>query len=93
MQLIKFDNEKIKNNHLRNGGGRGRTLIFSYTRRPGTFFLGLGVKSLNFNTFWRVLEKIIFGGMKILGVFFFGGGGLYWTFFSFLLQDIRAYHS
>ena len=69
---------------MRDGGGREHTLIFSYTRRLGKFFWGGGggVKSLNFNTFWRVLEKLIFGGYEDFGGFFFGGG-LYWTFLFF----------
>ena len=42
------------------GGGGGDTQIFSYILRPGLFF---GFKILNFN---------IFGGMKILWIFFGG---------------------
>ena len=58
------------------GGGRvlpqGSTLIFSYIRRLGSFFL---VKNFEFQYFLGFSEKMIFWGMKILWIFFFLGGG------------------
>ena len=48
--------------------GRGGTLIFSHIRRLGLFFLGY--KILNFNIFWVFRQMNIFGGMKILWIFF-----------------------
>ena len=51
------------------GGGRG-TLIFSYIRGLGPFFW---VQNFEFRYFFWVFSKInIFGGMKILWIFFWG---------------------
>ena len=50
------------------GGGGWGTLKFSYIRTLGLYF---GFKILNFNIF-GVLKKNIFGGMKILWIFFLG---------------------
>ena len=67
------------------GGGRvlpqGSTLIFSYIRRLGSFFL---VKNFEFQYFFGFSEKMIFWGMKILWIFFFflgGGASQNWTIF------------
>ena len=47
---------------------RGDTLIFSYIRRPGSFFR---VQNFEFQYFWVFLAKLIFFcGMKILWGFF-----------------------
>ena len=51
------------------GGGGGGTLIFSYIRRLGSFFL---FKILNFNVFWGFQKNKCFLGMKILLIFFRG---------------------
>ena len=49
-------------------GGGGDTLIFSYIRRPGLF---IGVQNFEFQYFGGVFRKQnIFGGMKILWIFF-----------------------
>ena len=45
----------------------GGTLKFLYILRLGLFF---GFKILNFNIFWGFQKKNIFGGMKILRIFF-----------------------
>ena len=50
------------------GGGGGGTQKFSYIRRLGPFF---GVQNFEFQYFWGFSKKIyIFGGMKILWIFF-----------------------
>ena len=52
------------------GGGGGGTLIFSYIRTLGSFF---GVQNFEFQYFCWVFRKMnIFGGMKILWIFFGG---------------------
>ena len=45
----------------------GGTLIVSYIRRLGS---SLGFKILNFNIVWVFRKMNIFGGMKILWIFF-----------------------
>ena len=63
-----------ENNGDRPGRGGGGTLIFSYIRRLGLFF---GVPKIEFpflfNIFLGVIRKIIiFLGMMILWIFFWG---------------------
>ena len=60
----------------------GGTLIFPCIRRIGSFFLGGGVRILNFDIFGGFQKNNFFfffflggGGIKILWIFFFGGGG------------------
>ena len=63
------------------GGGRGGTLIFSHIRRLGPFFW---VQNSEISIFLGVFRKInIFGGMKILWIFFWGHHkiGLVWGSF------------
>ena len=55
-------------------GGGGRTPIFSYIRRLGSFF---GVQNIEFQYFWVFFSEFFFffgggGCMKILLIFFVG---------------------
>ena len=52
-------------------GPRGGTLIFSHIRWLGLFF---GFKILNFNILGGFQKNEYFWGVKILWIFFFGGG-------------------
>ena len=53
------------------GGGGGGTLIFSYICRLGYFFFGRVGSKFCFSIFLGGFRKMnIFGGMKILWIFF-----------------------
>ena len=64
----------------RGGGGGGVTLIFSYTRRLGSFSRVQNFKILNFNIFCGFSEKRIFFGYEDFMDIFKGHHNI-WTIF------------
>ena len=66
------------------GKGEGGTLIFSYIRRLGPFFFVQNFELQYFLWGGGVRKMNIFGGMKILRIFFLGGGGGVITEFDYI---------